>query len=172
MKNTSLKYGFLGGAAVAFYFLLAYFAGKQHFMNPAVQWASMLLYLAMMFKAAQDDCAQNGTARDFREMTRTPFAVFLLINLVYWLLFYGLHLADPALVQMENALNLARLREELAAGPGDPEQANQLREQIQFLEKETAPVVPLGPVLLRMCMGAIGGFALAGGIAAYFKYSD
>lgn len=171
MKSITLKYGFLGGVAVVFYFFAVYFAGKQQFLNPTVQWASMVIYLACMFKAAKDDCALHGTARDFREITRTPFAVFILINLGYWLFFYGLHLADPELLQMETELQLAHLRSELAAGLGDPEQANQVRDQIQTLEKEGMGIT-LGSVLQRMATGAIGGFALAAGIAAYFKFSD
>ena len=55
-----------------------------------------------------------------------------------------------------------------SAGLGDPQEANKIREQIQYLEKDGMSL-PLGPVLLQMCLGAIGGFALAAGITALVR---
>ena len=101
-------------------------------------------------------------------MLRTPFVVFLLINLMYWLFYYSLHLADPELLKMETALQVGHLKSQLDAGLGDPQEANKIREQIQYLEKDGMSL-PLGPVLLQMCLGAIGGFALAAGITALIR---
>ncbi len=169
MKNLSIRYGFLGGAAVVFYFLLIYFFRKELLLSPAVQWASLLFYIAVMWKAAQLDCAENSTARDIREIIRTPFTVFLLVNLCYWLMYYGLILADREILELQNAHQVAYFKAELDKGPGDPEQANRLRQQIQFLEK-TAVQPALGPVLMQMARGALGGFGIAAAIAAYLKY--
>jgi hypothetical protein len=165
MKNPGVKYGLLGGAVVAFYFAILYFVKKELFLNAGLQWASMAIYLLFMWQAAKDDYAAKGLGRDFRELTRTPFTVFLLINLVYWLFYYTLHLADPELLRMEHALQLDFLKQQLAAGPGDPQEANRLREQIQTLEK-TTPQIGVGDVFLQMGIGAIGGFILSAGIAA------
>ena len=171
MKNPALKYGLFGAAVVIFYFTLLYVSKKEHFLSPLLQWGSMVIYLFFMYRAAQEDCAQNGTARDFREILRTPFIVFLLINLGYWLFFYGLHLADPGLIQTEMGIELASLKAQLSAGLGDPEQANRFRERIQELEKtiQNPGTQPLGPIITRMFIGALGGFALSAGIASYLR---
>ena len=85
MKNISLKYGLLGALAVVVYFFLVYTAKKELFLNPLAQWSSMVLYIALMLKASMDDVAANGSNRDFREIVRTPFTVFVIINLGYWM---------------------------------------------------------------------------------------
>ncbi|MBK7938351.1 MAG: DUF4199 family protein [Lewinellaceae bacterium] len=168
MKNPGVRYGLTGGIVVIFYYALLYFAKKDLFLNPWLQWAGMAIYLLLMYRAAREDCSKNGTARDFREVLRTPFITFLLINLLYWLFYYSLHLADPALLQMEAAAQVQYLKDQLAAGTGDPQQANELREQIQYLE-QSGMALPLGHVLLRMGLGALGGFALSAGIAAILR---
>ncbi len=171
MKNINVRYGVLGGGAVIFYFVLLYMVRKELFLNPWLQWASLLIYLGCMYRAAQEDGALHGFQRDFRTMVRTPFTVFLLINIAYWIFYYALHLADPALLQMETALDLAAKKQQLAAGLGDPQQANQLREQILTLEREAnqPAVQPLGPILFRMAIGSLGGFILAAGITAIVR---
>lgn len=171
MKNIGVKYGLLGGVVVIFYFVLLYVAKKELFLHPGLQWASMAFYLIFMYKAAQDDCRIKGVKRDFREILRTPFVVFLLINLAYWLFYYAIHLADPELVSMELTRQIAFCKDQLASGLGDPEQSNKMREQIVELEKALAhpSPQPLGPVLMQMAIGALGGFGLSAGIAALLR---
>lgn len=166
MKNPSLRYGLLGAVAVVFYFLLLYVAKKEQFFNPWIQWASMGIYVLFMARAAREDRAQHGTARDFREMVRAPFVTFLLINLGYWLFYYGLHLYDPSLLYAEMLMEKNTLEAQLSAGAGDPQQANQLRERVQELQHlmQTGVQQSLAPIVTRMCMGAIGGFMLAAGV--------
>jgi hypothetical protein len=166
-----VRYGFLGGAEVIFYFALLYVAKQNLFLSPLLQWGSMAIYLFFMGRASLEDCQTNGVGRDFREVVRTPFVTFLLINLCYWLFYYGLHLYDPGLLLAEMGLELDMLKTQLAAGLGDPEQSNQYRERIQDLERtiQNPQPQPLGPVVMRMCVGALGGFALAAGVAALIK---
>jgi hypothetical protein len=166
-----IRNGFLGGVVVIFYFTLLYVAKQDLFLSPLFQWGSMVFYLFFMARASMEDCVTNGTARDFREIVRTPFVAFLIINLCYWIFYYGLHLFDPGLLQAELKLELDMLKSQLTAGLGDPEQANKFRERIQDLEKTllSPQPQPLGPVMMRMCVGAVGGFALAAGVAAVVK---
>jgi Protein of unknown function (DUF4199) len=168
VNHPAIRYGILGSVAVVFYFALFYFIDKKWLLHPGVQWGSLALYIACMYKAASDDCEVNGLNRDFRAILRVPFIVFLYINLAYWLFYYALHLADPALVQLELSEQLAYFRQQIQSGVGDPAQANRMREQISELEKAVANPTPqpLGPVLMQMAMGAIGGFALSAGITA------
>ena len=88
MKNPGIRYGVLGGLAVVLYFFIFYYAQKSLFINPVVQWASMGIYLACMVQAAREDFALHGMEHDFRLLTRTPFLVFILINLAYFFIFY------------------------------------------------------------------------------------
>lgn len=168
MKNPGVRYGLLGGATVVFYFAILYFVKKELFLNTSLYWAGMAIYLLFMWRAAREDCAEKGVVRDFREILRTPFVVFLLTNLLFWLFWYTLHLADPQLLQMESAIQMNYLQQQLANGPGDPQLANQLREQIQILEKEGVTLT-LGAVFLQMGVGALGGFALSAGMAAILR---
>jgi hypothetical protein len=160
MKNIGVKYGFWGALTVVGYFVIVYLMGKNHFINPFLQWFPMLFYIGFMYIASKEDLAKNGESRDFREIIRTPFVVFLLINLGFWMFYYGLHLFDPELLKLETAAQIASIKKQLNEGVGDPEQSNQMREQLQYLEKE-GMLLPLGPVVSKMAMGAIGGFGLA-----------
>lgn len=130
----------------------------------------MVVYIAFMYAAARADVSRHGVARDFRELTRPPFITFLLINLAFWLLSYSLHLADPQLLQMEANIQIAHYEAQLKQGL-DPQEANKLREQIRFLQKEGMSL-PLGHVFLRMALGAIGGFMLSALIAAFFRFNN
>jgi hypothetical protein len=169
LKNNPIaRYALIGSAVVVAYFTIIYLADKSLFINPVWQWLSMIFYMACMYGAAREDCAQNGTNRDFRAILRTPFIVFLLINLAYWLFYYALNLADPALLQLQTQEQIAYIREQLEAGTGDPQQANTLREQLQYLEN-AGMSLPVGPVFMRMALGAIGGFGLSAAIAAILR---
>lgn len=172
MKNIGVRHGLLGGAVVVVYFVLLYTIRPESFLNPWLQWISLLFYLLFMYRAARADYALYGTNRDFRMLIRTPFIVFILINLFYWLFYYGLHLADPELVRLELLAEKQGYQKQLLQGPGDPQMANQIRERIADVEKALQhPVQPLGPVITRMAMGALGGFGLSAGIAAILRSS-
>lgn len=169
MKNPGVRYGLLGGITVVFYFTILYFVSKELFLNTWLYWGSTAIYLVFMWQAAGEDCGEKGIVRDFREILRIPFIVFLLINLFFWLFWYTLHLADPELLKMEAAMKMDYMQKQLAGGPGDPQQANQLRDQIQVLEKEGLNLT-MGVVFVQMGFGALGGFLLAAGIAALKRY--
>lgn len=162
MRNHILQNGLLGGLVVVLYFALLYGLGRETFLHTALQWASLAFYLLFMYRAAKADDALNSSEREFRHQVRAPFAVFILINLAYWLFYYGLHLADPELVRQELLLQKASIEAQLSRGAGDPQWASQLREGLAEVNKAIEnPVQPLGPVLMRFGVGAIGGFVLA-----------
>lgn len=170
MQSPGVRYGILGGIGVVFYYAILYFSNKVLFLNPGFQWGGLIIYLLFMYRAAVEDCKLHGATRDFREIVRTPFMVFLLVNFAYYLFFYALHLADKSLIVMELDANIKMLQVQIQAGTGDPVQANELRLQISDLEKlKAAPNQPLGPVLMQIAQGAIGGFGLAAAIAAILR---
>ena len=171
VSNTGVRYGLLGGAVVVFYFVLLYSIKPDLFLSPLLQWASLGFYLLFMWQGARVDFQAYGAARDFRALLRTPFVVFLVINLCYWVFYYALHLYDANLLQTEMAMEMTGIKAQIEAGIGDPQQANALREHMLDLEKsmQTAPKQPLGPIITRMFIGALGGFALSAGVAAIFR---
>ena len=73
---------------------------------------------------------------------------------------------------MELGQQMAFLKKQLTDGTGDPEQAAKIREQIQSLEATKDLKQPLGPVLLQMAIGALGGFALSAVIAAAMRFKQ
>ena len=77
MQAPGVRLGVLGGVAVVFYFAILYFSNKALFLNPGLQWGALVIYLVFMYQAAVADCKLHGAARDFRELVRTPFLVFL-----------------------------------------------------------------------------------------------
>jgi Protein of unknown function (DUF4199) len=170
-KQTPLFYGIIGGVVVVLFFMGCYAADKTFFLNPALQWGALLFYIVFMYLAARADEAANEPGRDFRVRVRAPFLAFLYINLTYWLFYYGLHLYDPALIQLELTQTVDYLRKSLENGLGDPEQANKMRAQIVELEQAIAKPSPqpLGPVVVQMLQGAIGGFVLAAGVTLLTK---
>ena len=171
-SNRGVRYGLLGGLVVLFYFILLYCIKQDLFLSPGLQWASMGFYLLFMWQASKVDCQANGLERDFREILRTPFVVFLFINLCYWIFYYALHLYDPGLIQTEMGIELQGIKTQIESGVGDPQQANLLRERMNYLEQsmQLPPAQPLGPIVTRMFIGALGGFSLSAGVAALQRY--
>ena len=168
MNSPGTRYGLWGGLSLIIYFLLFYFIQKDLFLNPLVQWSSLLIYIACMYKSGEEDMRANGTDREFRLLSRTPFITFILATITYWVFYYAIHLADPELLAIQTETQLEMLRARLEAGPGDPELANKLREQIQYLENEGMSMT-LGPVLMQLAMGAIGGFVLSAAVVFVLK---
>jgi len=174
LSNTGVRYGLLGGAVVVFYFILLYSIKQEYFLSLLLQWGSLGFYLLFMWQAAKVDCAANGISRDFREILRTPFIVFLLINLCYWLFYYALHLYDPSLLQAETEMGIKAINEQLKEIAGDPEKTNLLHQQLEKAEMalKSPQVQPLGDIITSMFIGALGGFGLAAGVAALIRSKD
>jgi len=160
MQHIGLRNGVIGGLLVVAYFGLLYKLGVSYFIQPGYQWAVLLLYAALLLVTAMQDGRQYGFGRDFRVKVRTPFMAFVVANVLYWLFYYSLHLADPSLMEAITAKNIAFLKAQLTQGTGDPSASAKIREQIAYLESEGMSL-PLGHVLMQMSYSAIGGFGLA-----------
>jgi hypothetical protein len=160
MQSIGVRYGLLVGALVILYFASLYAFCLSCFLHPGFQWAALLLYGVVLLFAAVADDRRYGQHRTFRERVRTPFLAFVVGNVLYWLFYYTLHLADPGLLQAEAAQQITYLRNQLEAGTGDPAASAKIREQLAYLEKEGMSM-PLGPVVLQIGLSALGGFGLA-----------
>lgn len=59
-QNIGIRNGLLGGLAVIAYFTVLYVARKELFLNPALQWGSLVIYLLFMYRAARQDGAVHA----------------------------------------------------------------------------------------------------------------
>jgi hypothetical protein len=173
MKNDTLKYGLLGAAAVSFYLLLLYFVDKKLLTQSGIAyWLPFVLHAAIMWKATQDDMTKHGTARDFRALTRTPFGVFALANLGFWVCMYALHLADPAITHLELAAQLQGIKAQLAQNL-EPQTRYELTQTAASIERDLAsgqPLPqPLSQYLMPLAMWNLFGFGLTAAIVAILK---
>ncbi len=168
MQSNGFKNGLIAAGTVVAYFLAFYFFDKKWFLNTAVSWSSMLFYVALMFKAEMDENAAFGGKIAFKPALRAGFQVFLMANVAYWFLFYGLCLADPDLTDHLKNLRLAEIQRQVTAGTGDPQLSNEMMKEAAEIRK-TGFQIGLGDVLLRLSMGLLGGFVIAAVIAFFVK---
>lgn len=165
-----MKQGVLGAIVVMVVMASSYFFSKTFYLSPALNWGILLLYVPFMWWSLNEFATNNPHINDFRTMLRSPFLTFVVINLGFYLLLYGLFLSDKELLSMLTQRELAFLEKELSNGTGDPQRANQIREQINYL-KQNGMQMPLGPTLLQMCMGAMGGFGLSALLVYFYQNS-
>jgi hypothetical protein len=155
-----MKQGFLGALVVAGIMFGAYLFSKELYLNTAVNWLILLVYVPFMWWSIQEFAKGVPANLDFRTFLRPPFLTFVLINLGFYLLMYGLFLSDSELLQITAQREIQFFESELAAGTGDPTRSNELREKINYL-RTNGMQMPLGHLLLQMCLGAMGGFGLS-----------
>lgn len=168
MQSNGLKNGLIAAGVVVAYFLIFYFFDKKLFFSPLVSWASMLFYIALMWKAEVEEKATFGGKIAFKPALRAGFQVFLVANVAYWLLFYGLCLADTELTDYLKTFRLDEIQRQVTGGTGDPQLSNDLMKEADEIRKNGFHI-GLGDVLLRLSMGLLGGFVLAAVIAFFVK---
>ena len=171
MQNNGLKYGVYGALVIIVYLLGLYFVDNKLMVNGFVTYWLPLVFLMppLMYKACLDELRQNG-AKDFRETLRTPFLVFAIANVAFWLSLYGLHLADPNITRMELSQQLAYAQDQLKQGMGDPQQMNQVRQQVNDIQAEMNHIQqPLGPYLFSMMIWMLLGFGISAGVTAIVR---
>jgi hypothetical protein len=163
-----MKVGLIGGFVVASIMLGIYYLSKEIYLNTYTQWLILLVYLPFMWSSLQSYVVKSDINTDFRALIRAPFLTFILINLGFYLVFYLLFVYDPALLNMTAQKGILFFESELNRGTGDPQQANQLREKIEYLKQNGMQITP-GALLLQMCMGAMGGFFLSALLTLMFQ---
>ena len=169
MKNTSLKYGIIGGVLVSIYLVAIYFADKGNITNSLLTyWLPLfLIYPILLFQVVR---VSPGEA-EFRLAVRPPFTTFAVANVFFWLCLYGIHLADPELSKMELGQQLNYAQEQLKQGVGDPQQMNKLRQSINDIQAEISSSngQPMGPYIFSLCIWMILGFGISAAMTAIFR---
>lgn len=93
------------------YFLVFYFAKPQLMLEPAVVWASVVLYLAFMFVATwQERKAQGDESYTFKQALRTAFLTFVLINTIYYLFNFLLYRLDPTMLIYQKEMIIRNMK--------------------------------------------------------------
>jgi hypothetical protein len=160
-KNTGIRYGLIAGIGIVAYFLLFYSINARLLFNPWVYWASLGVYLALMWKALQDRQQAAEGPLPFREGLRTAFLIFVIANLLYYLFYYTLFgLLDPSLVELQKAVMLESLEQSRSLLS-----EQQREEMLQSLESGALAITP-GKVFFTFVRSLIGGFVLSAGLAA------
>ncbi len=164
------KHGVLGSVVVMAVMFTVYLASRSFYLSPILNWGILLLYVPFMWWSLKQFGNENQQINDFRTLLRPPFLTFIIINLGFYLLQYSLFLYDKELLNLLTVKELSFLENELKIGTGDPQRSNQIREQINYL-KQHGMQMPLGPTLLQMCMGAVGGFGLSALLVYIYRNS-
>lgn len=165
-----MKYGIIGGAILSIYLIALYFVDKNLLTQSlTAYWLPLLLiHPAAMYLSARQRQAEPPGA-EFRERVRLPFQTFAIANVFFWIALYALHLADPELARMELQQQLVFVQGQLEQGVGDPQQMNELRQQLNDIQAEiNKPVVqqPAGPYVFSLAIWNIFGFGIAAAITA------
>ncbi len=160
LSNKAVRYGLIAGIGVIAYFLLFYFISPRLMFNPWVYWASLGIYLALMWKALQDEREEAEGPLLFRDGLRTAFLIFVIANFCYYLFYYILFgLADPGLIELQKTVMLESLGQASNLLP-----AEQQEEMRRSLESGGLDITP-GRVFFTFVRSLIGGFILSAGMA-------
>ncbi|HQU59746.1 MAG: DUF4199 domain-containing protein [Phaeodactylibacter sp.] len=159
-NKTAVKYGLIAGIGTVAYFLLFYFISTRLMFSPWVYWASLGIYLALMWKALQDEKQDAAGPLAFKDGLRTAFLIFVIANVCYYLFYYLLFgLIDPDLIALQKTVMLESLQQAGSLLP--PEQQQEMR---RSLESGALAVTP-GSVFFTFVRSLIGGFILSAGMA-------
>ena len=166
VSRTAVKYGLIAGTGIVAYFLLFYFIKKELLFNPFVYWASLGIYLALMWSALQEEgqAAPAGESLGFQGALRTAFLVFVIANFTYYLFYYLLYgLIDPGLIDLQREVMKETM--EKWGNLLSEEQREDMLESIQG--DKLVPTVHT--VFFTFARSLIGGFVAALGMAALWR---
>ena len=109
MKSKTRTYGIIAGAGTVFYLLLFYFADRANFLNGAITWSSLIIYLAFMYKAILEKRNSLGGEIEFKEAVRPAFVVYTIASLIYYTFIYLMfNFVDPELPDLQRELMVAQ----------------------------------------------------------------
>jgi|AntRauTorckE5430_2_1112549.scaffolds.fasta_scaffold00751_8 hypothetical protein len=104
-QNRGVKYGIIAGGITVGIYLLFYFFNKELVFNSFLNWATVGLYLAIAWKAIDDERDALGGKLEFQQALKVGFTVFVVANLVYYFYYYFLHgVFDPGLEEVQRAV--------------------------------------------------------------------
>jgi hypothetical protein len=162
--NTAIRYGLIAGGVIILYFLTFYLVQPRLLFNPFVYWASLGIYIAIVFRALQAEKSKAGESYDFRQALRTAFFIFVIANFLYYLFYYVLFAwIDPGLIDLQREV----MEETLEARKSmlSPKQLEALEASMQ----DDAMAVTPGSVFFTYIRALIGNFLLALGLAYFIN---
>lgn len=104
-QNRGVKYGIIAGGITVGIYLLFYFIDAELIFNSFLNWATVGLYLAIAWKAVEDEKQAIGGKLEFQQALKVGFTVFVVANLIYYLYYYLLYgVFDPGLEDVQRAV--------------------------------------------------------------------
>ncbi len=141
-QGTGGKNGLLAGVYRTAAFSMAYALNPALIFHAAWIWGTYVIYVALMFRATF-----ASEEKEFREVVRQPFVVFIVAQLIFYLFYYILFtFIDPGLYDLQLKL--------LAEAGQLPNRA----------ERESLIITPAN-YFFSYLLSLIGGFALSSVIA-------
>jgi hypothetical protein len=160
-QNRGVKYGTIAGGITVGIYLLFYLINKELVFNSFLNWATVGLYLAIAWKAIDDERQAIGGKLEFQQALKVGFTVFVVANLVYYLYYYLLHgVFDPGLEEVQRSVMSETL--EARKGMLSEEQYNAFKESLEG----DGLKVGLQNTLLTYARSLIGYFLISLGLAA------
>lgn len=160
-QNRGVKYGIIAGGITVGIYLLFYLINKELVFNSFLNWATVGLYLAIAWKAIDDERGALGGKLEFQQALKVGFTVFVAANLVYYLYYYLLHgVFDPGLEEVQRAVMTETL--EARKGMISEEQYDAFKASLEGDGLE----VGLQNTLLTYARSLIGYFLISLGLAA------
>jgi hypothetical protein len=160
-ENRGVNYGIIAGGLVTAIYLTVYFIDEQWLFNSFLHWATVGLYLALAWKALEDERMAAGGQLEFQAALKTGFTVFVVANLIYYLYYYLLHgLIRP---------DLAGVQAEVMAEVLEARRSMMTEEQYQEFKgslSDDSLKVDLSSTLLTYARSLIGYFIISLGLAA------
>ncbi|MCR9100459.1 MAG: DUF4199 domain-containing protein [bacterium] len=160
-QNRGVKYGTIAGGITVGIYLLFYLINKELVFNSFLNWATVGLYLAIAWKAIDDERQAIGGKLEFQQALKVGFTVFVVANLVYYLYYYLLHgVFDPGLEEVQRSVMSETL--EARKGMLSEEQYKAFKESLEG----DGLKVGLQNTLLTYARSLIGYFLISLGLAA------
>jgi hypothetical protein len=160
-QNRGVKYGIIAGGITVGIYLLFFLINKELVFNSFLNWATVGLYLAIAWKAIDDERQAISGKLEFQQALKVGFTVFVVANLVYYLYYYLLHgVFDPGLEEVQRAVMSEIL--EARKGMLSEEQYNAFQESLEG----DGLKVGLQNTLLTYARSLIGYFLISLGLAA------
>ena len=153
------------GAGTVFIYLLVYFIRKEWMLHPALYWGTLGVYLFFMIRPARQQAQQSEQPLTWRQLIRTPFTVFLIANLIFWIFYFLIFTFDASLRELSQEQQMQALERisQMMDGGLSEQQMQQSREQI----REAGGGFSLSDLFFSYAKGALGGFGLSALIALW-----
>lgn len=161
--------GLVAGVLTSCLYALVYAIDKNAMFSLWLYWGSLPVVLFFMIRASTQQVGKASSELLWKDLIRTPFLVFVVCNLIFWIFYYLLFTFDHDLAGISMARQLEAL-ETMAEMMGDKLEGAQLAE-MQSEIKVAGGRFSLKDLAFSFAKGVLGGFLLSITVALILRYS-